>query len=138
MLAKQLAKQLEIKKNNRKVNFSTLFCISGAQIAEGEGGGWGVGGLGRRRRFPLPFFENRRKVTWFYKKVYGLNPHLKCNFKSISEKKHQNFSLWGTFVCCTWNVYQSAPIPRNLCCPKKLLVEHLYIDCKLIGKYVRR
>ena len=38
------------------------------------------------------------KVSWFWKKVpcvyiCGLNSHLKCSFKRVLEKKHQNFSL---------------------------------------------
>ena len=42
------------------------------------------------------------------------------------EKKHQNVSLRGfSFVCQTWNVYRSAPIPRNLPCPLKFLVTGL-------------
>ena len=41
-------------------------------------------------------------------------------FKSILEKKHQNFLLWcHSFLCRTWNVYWSVPISRNLPAPKK-------------------
>ena len=33
---------------------------------------------------------------------------------SILEEKRKFFSLWGlSFVCHTWNVYQSASIPKN-------------------------
>ena len=58
---------------------------SGVQLAEKRG-----------ERSPLPFFENRKKVPDFAKKitlvlkkrvlfvcVYGLNSHLKFSFKSI-------------------------------------------------------
>ena len=93
--------------------------------------GWG--------RFPPPFFENGKKVPWFCKKspltlerrtlfvcIYGLKSYLKCNFKSMLEKKHQHFFLRGSsFVRRTWNVYRDAPIPKNLPCPKKFLVARL-------------
>ena len=53
--------------------------------------------------------------------IYGLDSHLKCSFKSILEKKHENFFLWSlSFVCRTWSFYQSAPILRNLFCPVRL------------------
>ena len=38
--------------------------------------------------------------------IYGLNSYLKCNFKIIFEKKHQNICPRGlSFVSCAWNVY---------------------------------
>ena len=39
---------------------------------------------------------------------------------------HQNVSMRGpSFLCPTWNFDQSASIPRDLSCPKKVLVAHL-------------
>ena len=66
-------------------------------------------------------------MPWFCKKksalfvcLRGLNSHLECSFKSILGKKQQNFPMRGpSFVCCTWNVSRSAPIPRNLL-PRKI------------------
>lgn len=72
-----------------------MICIfTGATLA---GGG---------ERSPLPCFKNRLNLPWFCLKstlilektvlfvsIYGLNSHLKCRFKSIMEKKGQNFSL---------------------------------------------
>ena len=55
--------------------------------------------------------------------IYKLNSHLKWSFKSINT---QIFSLF--FVCSTWNVYRSAPVPRNLPCPRKLLIALLFTD----------
>ena len=95
-----------------------------------------------RGRSPLPFFKNRKKVPWFCKKVpwfwknvpclcasVGWNYNLKRTFKSILEKKDQNFSLRGFFfVYHTWNVYRSAPIPGKLFCPEKLLVACLHLN----------
>ena len=92
-------------------------------------------------RSSLPYFENWKKMSWFWKKrapvleksvlfmcIYGLNSHLKCNFKSALEKKHQNFSLRDpSFVCRTWNVYRSASIARNLSCLKNILGTHLIL-----------
>ena len=52
--------------------------------------------------------------------IYGLNSHFKCSFKNFLEKKNENFSLRSpSFVCRAWSVYQSAPIPWNLFCPRK-------------------
>ena len=37
--------------------------------------------------------------------------------KGYLGKKHEFFFLWSpSFVCCTWSVYRSAPILRNLFC----------------------
>ena len=59
---------------------------------------------------------------------------LKYNFKSILEKKDQNFSMRGLCsVCHTWNIYRSAPIPRNLPCPKKFLVARLKLKKQSSG-----
>ena len=72
-----------------------MICIfTGATLA---GGG---------ERSPLPCFKNRLNLPWFCLKstlilektvlfvsIYGLNSHLKCRFKSIMEKKGQNFSF---------------------------------------------
>lgn len=58
--------------------------------------------------------------------ICGLYFHLNCSLKSIPEKKHKNVSLWSlSFVCRTWNICQSAPIPRNFPCPEKFLVAWL-------------
>ena len=52
--------------------------------------------------------------------IYELNSLLKCSFKSILEKKHQNISPWSpSFVCRTWNVYltvysEKPPLPQNV------------------------
>ena len=69
-------------------------------------------------RPPQPFFENRKKVPWFWKTgalfvcICELNFHLKCSSKSILDKRVS----WGLFIVChTWNVYRTVPIPRN--CP---------------------
>ena len=36
---------------------------------------------------------------------------------------HQNVSMRGpSFLCPTWNFDQSASIPRNLSCPKKVII----------------
>ena len=63
-------------------------------------------------------------MCFFIDEIYFIGkPWRQGRFKSILEKEHQNFSLQGpSFVCCTWNVYQSAPISRNLTCPQTLLV----------------
>ena len=51
----------------------------------------------------LPFFENRKKCPGvLFVCIYGLNSHLKCSFKSILERKHQNYSLRRpSFKCHT-------------------------------------
>ena len=60
------------------------------------------------------------KVPWYCKKIaviflkntlficmYRLNSHLKCIFKSILEKKNENFSLRSSsFAYHTWNVFK--------------------------------
>ena len=76
-------------------------------------------------RSPLLFFENWKKVPWFWKKMPRLYPslgyvfHSKCSF----EKKLQNFSLRCLFLFLVWwSAHQSAPIPWNLLCPEKFLV----------------
>ena len=81
----------------------------------------------------MPWFC--KKVPRFWKNVpclcasVGCNYNLKRTFKSILEKKDQNFSLWGLFfVYHTWNVYRSTPIPRKLFCPEKLLVACLHLN----------
>ena len=69
---------------------------------------------GRGWRSPMPFFENAKSALILQKSalilknralfvcIYGLNSHLNYSFKSILEKKHQNFSLLGpSFVWCT-------------------------------------
>ena len=62
---------------------------------------------GKGRVLPCPFSKIGKKFTDSQKKcpdlgknvlfecIYGLNSHLKCSFKGILEKKHQNVSLWG-------------------------------------------
>ena len=87
---------------------------SGTQLAGGGG------------RFTLPSFKNRKKVPWFWKNVpclcvsMGRNSHLKCNFKSILEKKDQNLSMRClSFVCQTWNIYLSDPFQETSPAPKK-------------------
>ena len=58
--------------------------------------------------------------------IYGLIYYSKCTFKSIFDKKHQNFSLWTpSFVCRTWNIYQISPISRILRCPQKIPIARL-------------
>ena len=57
--------------------------------------------------------------------INGLNSHLKYSLRDLGEK-HRNSSLQSpSFDCHTWNVYQNAPIPRNLLCPEKVLVARL-------------
>ena len=88
------------------------------KLRRSTSGGDGEGGS------PLPFFENREKVLWLWKNSsdsgnvpclcisMGWNSHLKCNFKSILEKKDQNFSMRGlSFVCwlCAWNLRSTHP-----------------------------
>ena len=96
--------------------------ILGAELAE-----W------REGRCSLLFLENRIKVAEFCKKMcnYGLNSHLKCSFKSILEKKHQDvspkyFNAGSFFSMTDKNFDQSASIPRNLSCSPKSS------DCALV------
>ena len=57
--------------------------------------------------------------------IYGINFSFKMQFLSFSRRKSRNFSLLGfSFLCCRWNVYQSALISRNLPCLDKFLVTH--------------
>ena len=92
------------------------------------------GGEGSRgARSPLPFLENRKKVPWFWKNMSCLfasmdyNSHLKCNSKSILEKKRRTFFLRAlSFVYHPWNIYRRAPIPRKLPGLEKILVTRLY------------
>ena len=98
---------------NSKVNFCWIWTLS------------------RRKGFPCLFWK-KIKTTLILEKIalfvciYGLNSHLKCSFKKILEKKHENLSLRSpSFVCCAWSVYRSAFIPRNLSCPEKFLVLRL-------------
>ena len=87
----------------------------------------------REGRCSLLFLENRIKVAEFCKKMcnYGLNSHLKCSFKSILEKKHQDvspkyFNAGSFFSMTDKNFDQSASIPRNLSCSPKSS------DCALV------
>ena len=96
--------------------------ILGAELAE-----W------REGRCCMLFLENRIKVAEFCKKNcnYGLNSHLKCSFKSILEKKHQDvspkyFNAGSFFSMTDKNFDQSASIPRNLSCSPKSS------DCALV------
>ena len=95
---------------------------------------------GKRGRYPLHFFENRKKVPWFCKKVpwfwknvswcASIGQILIKNavLRASSRKKDQNSTLRAlSFVCHTWNVYQNALIPRNLPCPEKFLVAWLQL-----------
>ena len=55
------------------------------------------------------------KTNALFVRIYGLNCHLKCSFKSILEKKHQHFYLQRPlFVWPTWNIYRSVTIPWNI------------------------
>ena len=50
---------------------------------------------------------------------------VKFSFKTqaLRVKKYQNFFLRElSSVCRLWNIYWSAPIPRNVPCPEKFLV----------------
>ena len=86
-----------------------------AQLARGSGGG--------PPALFIKIVQTLVEKSALFVFIYGFNTHLKCSFKSISEKKHQNFSLWGlSFVCHTPNIYESGPIPRNLPCPEKPVV----------------
>ena len=73
----------------------------------------GGGGNGRS---PLPFFENREKSFCFwvkdalFKTIYGLSSHLKCCFKSILEKKTQNFSLQDPFLYFVHGTFIEVPL----------------------------
>ena len=89
----------------------------------------GVGG-----RSLLPFYENKKKSVLIFEKcalflsIYWLNCRVKCSFKSILEKEHQNFFLRGLpFVYGTWNFYRTKcpyskkpPLPRRIasCAPE--------------------
>ena len=73
-----------------------------------------------------PFCEFLLEKGVLFLRIYGLNFHLKRSFNSILEKNNQNFSLWvPSFVSRTRNVYQSAPISRNLTHPERFLVVRL-------------
>ena len=51
----------------------------------------------------------------------------RMRFLSFSKSKYPKFFPQGLFfLCCSWNVYQNALIPRNLTCSHKFLVTHLY------------
>ena len=74
------------------------------------------------------FFKNRKKCLDFGTN-YPVCVHLSviwnfnCSFKSIFEKKQDNFSLQRpSCICYIWSAYRNAPIPRNLFCPEKVLV----------------
>ena len=60
-------------------------------------------------RSPLSFLKNWKKVPWFWGKlpIYGLF------FQDLF------------FLCCRWNVYQNALIPRKLPCSHKFLLNGL-------------
>ena len=77
---------------------------------------------GRGVRAPLPFFENRKKVAWFWKK--GPN----C-VSTWFESCIQNLVSRGKIF------HQSALTPQNLYCPKSYLVPclHRYLS----GLYIR-
>ena len=68
--------------------------------------------MGREGSSPLPFFEIRKKMSWFWKKVilnleksvlfvciYGLNCLLKSSFKRIFEKQKTKCFPTETFFC---------------------------------------
>ena len=112
-------------------NFSKFTDKLRRETSGGAGGGRG-GGL------PCPFLKKEKKCPDFEKMcpvcVYVWVEILKCNFKSILEKRDQNFSMRGlSSVCHTWNIYRSAPIPRNLPCPKKVLVARLKLKKQSSG-----
>ena len=92
---------------------------AGAQVAAGKG-------------VSPALLWKKKKVSWFFKKsallvcIYDINSNLKCSFKSILEKTHQDLSLRDhCFVCRTWKVYWSAPFPKHLPCIEKFLVARL-------------
>ena len=90
---------------------------------------------GRGGRAPLPFFENRKKVPWFWKK--GPN-YVSTWFESCIQNVVSRGKVFpcGDFFFCFWqNVYQSALTPQNLYCPKRHLVAclHRYLS----GLYIR-
>ena len=59
-------------------------------------------------------------------------------FKSIKDGKHQFFSLRGlSSMCCRWNAYWSALIPRNLLFPQKFLVASLWRIFKISKNCIR-
>ena len=69
--------------------------------------------------------------------ILGLISHFKCGFKSFQEKKKHIFSLQGfTFMCCRWNIYRRALIPRKLPCPEKSLVTRLPFEKYLLARYL--
>ena len=39
-----------------------------------------------------------QKGTFILVCIYGLNSHLKCSFKSMLDKKHQNFYTYDVFL----------------------------------------
>ena len=111
-------------------------------VVEGEGGG--------RGSLPCSFLKIEKgglilcKKCPAFGKMLPVCIHLwvklpfKCNFKSIFEKKHQNFSLWSfSFVCRTWNVYWSAPTPRNLPCMEKFVAAWLRNWCGKLNNFLR-
>ena len=107
------------------LTMTTVLTVSGATRRWREGG-----------NLHCPLLKIEKKCPDFAKKcalileksvlfvcIYGSNSHLKCSFKIIFEKKHQNISLLGlSFVGRPLNIYRSAPISRNLPCPEKFLV----------------
>ena len=61
--------------------------------------------VGREGSSPLPFFEIRKKMPWFWKKgilfvcIYGSNCLLKSSFKRIFEKQKTKCFPTETFFC---------------------------------------
>ena len=85
-------------------------------------------------RSPLPFFKNWKKVPSFWEKLPWLCPSwakfliLNVILRVSSRKKKHIFSLRGfSFMCCRWNIYWRALIPRKLPCPEKFLVTRLWL-----------
>ena len=107
--------------------YSYLITIKTLATSGGRGGG----------EASLLFFENRKIVPWFCKNsalileksvlfvcTYGLTAHLKCSFKNILEKQHQNFPC---FLCVSYmkrlskHPYsEKQPLPRKIpgCAPE--------------------
>ena len=88
---------------------------------------------------PCSFSKLKEKCLDFGKKsltrfIYGFNFSFKMLFQAYLGKYLQHFSLRSlSFVCCRWNIFQSALIFINLPCPEKLLVTRLSSSWDLLS-----
>ena len=65
-------------------------------------------------RFPLPFFENRKKIPWFWNVllvcIYESNSHLKCSFKCILEKNIKILLYWAFLLYVVHETFIELPL----------------------------